>query len=248
MHACRRRLSARLAGRARARLYPSVITEAATYLNMRMQGIALCTDSEDGRVNSIKDEDTVIACLEERFRVKRSKYRFWHDMMLLDEASGRWLPINIKVSMGGVDNCLNKKALVYSYSTLEDKDIPACMNFNRMVGLIEANAKTVRQPSKEYYYLWVDKRSNRVVMRSLCDVRHYTSNPQNWLQINWDQEGGAAEAGGAPQESPRQSFERVRAVLGCSLQKLLASSSALLVAQPEAPVEPAATRKRRRRD
>lgn len=207
--------------------YPSVLKEASTFIKQRLRYISLCTDSQDGRINSIKDEDTVLRCLNEKFRIQKPKDRYWYDVAIHDPETDKWIPINIKVSEGGCDNALNKKAIVFSYTTLEDKEIPGNLQFNKMIELIEDNMKDARNTSKEYYYMCVDKNEKDVTIRSLCDIQEFRSNPQNWLQIHWKKEK-QIDAENIPMETPQESFHRVKSVIGDSLYKLLATSFKLL--------------------
>lgn len=214
--------------------YPAILGEASRYIKERLQSVVLCKESTDGRINSIKDEDTVIKCLAEKFEVKKSKERHWYDAAIHDPVSHTWIPINIKVSEGGCDNALNKKAIVFSYTDLPENDIPNNLHFNRMIELIEGNMKTVRDTTKEYYYMCINKTEKDVVVRSLCDVQEYRSNPQNWLQIHWKKEK-TIDDDVIPVETPKESFSRIKNVVGDSLYKLLATSFKLLSVDCESP-------------
>ncbi|NBS71334.1 hypothetical protein EBT31_20855, partial [bacterium] len=135
------------------------------------------------------------------------------------------IPLNIKVSSGGTDNALDKKAIVYSFSTLPEDKIPGAMCFNTMAQAIKHNPKLERDPWKEYYYLYVDKNDGTVLVRSMCDVQNYVSNPQNWLQIAWKREK-ALETHVNPDLA--ECYDRIRGTLADSLLKLFAGSHELL--------------------
>jgi len=98
--------------------------------------------------------------------------------------------VNIKISSGGCDNAFNKKALVWSLTTLGDDRIPASMSLNEMHSLITKYPRKLRRGKgeKEYFFLYIDKLDNTVLVKSLLDVYAWTANPYNYLQINWKHE------------------------------------------------------------
>ena len=96
--------------------FPTELTEAVEYLS----GLVTISEShEDGRVNSIDDEETVIQLLEEKYgdNVERPKARDWFDVRLFGH------PIQIKsssYSKGASDNFSSKAAIPLS---LDEDDI-----------------------------------------------------------------------------------------------------------------------------
>lgn len=208
--------------------YPKVLQDVSRYIHQRLVTKALCKESTDGRINSIQDEDTVIAYLNEEFRVQKAKPRHWYDASIHDPTSDKWIPVNIKVTEGGCDNALNKKAIVYSFTDLTEDQIPSSMHFNKMVEMVENNMKDTRDPFKEYYYMCIDKTDKEVLIRSICDVREFKSNPQNWMQIHWKKEKEISLEADASLCPPKDCFARIKYVLASSLFKLLASSYKLL--------------------
>lgn len=193
--------------------------------------LPLCKESRDGRLNSIKDELTIINELTAAFGgtniIRPTSSRHWYDIMLRDSEENYSIPCNIKVSSGGTNNALSKKAIVYSFSTLKEHEIPANMSFNKMIELIEKNKRDIRAPEREYHYIYVDKCDKSVVVRSLCDIQNYVSNPQNWMQINWTKEK-QVPSHDIHSEDVDDSYNRLTRVLGHSLGKLISSSDALL--------------------
>ena len=97
-----------------------------------------------------------------------------------------------------------------------------------MIDLIEDNKNNNRNILKEYYYIYIDKKDGTVMIKSLCDIQNYVSNPQNWLQINWAKEKLAPINKYSTLADLDTSYVRVRSVLSESLQKLLNSSNKLL--------------------
>lgn len=148
--------------------------------------------SMEARIDSLVQEDAVIKRLQAELPARAvltiPKARHWYDMAFQPHTSGPTYYINIKISSGGCDNAFNKKAIAYSLSSLPVDDIPNTMSFNKLYDLVKEHPRVRRDPSKEYYFLYIDKRDGRVFARSICDIKHWVSNPNNILQINWAKE------------------------------------------------------------
>ena len=200
----------------------------------------MCNTSRDGRMNSVMDEDTIITMLQAqsdigRYVTRPSSTRHWYDFRLEStnvdsDSENICIACNIKVSKGGTNNALSKKALVYTYSTLSDDEIPSNLSFNNMVELIESNMRESRNTNydKEYFYIYIDKVDKTVIVRSICDIQNYVSSAQNWLQINWDREKKIQDSDILLQsEDIHDSYTRVRGVLRDSLEKIINSSDKL---------------------
>ena len=207
--------------------YPKGIINIENILKNYMETALLHTINTDGRINSIYDENAVIKLLESHYGnsyiQKPSNTRHWYDLKI--KSSDIWIPCNIKVSIGGTDNALCKKALVYSLTDLSEDKIPKYMSFNKMIELIESNKNATRNCNKEYYYIYVDKKDGSILVRSLCDIKNYVSNPQNWLQINWKKEKTTAIDS---HEDIDAAYFKLRSTLSKSLQKIIDSSNKLL--------------------
>jgi len=206
-------------------IYPPLIKKLSEFLTYQIGNIQLCSDNRDGRINSIKDEATLITLLRTQFKIREPRERYWYDVSIQDNDTKKWIHFNIKVSKGGTDNALNKKAIVYSYSNVREKEIPNTLNLNRMTELIESNRRINRNPYKEYYYLYVDKIDGTIVIRSICDIQNFIPNPQNWLQIKWKSE---KQTEIDFSEKYNQAYNRIMNVLATSLRKLLNTSDAIL--------------------
>ena len=201
---------------------PWLLEKVAAFLQDKATNITLCNTSKEGRVNSVFDEDNIIKTLEGEFKeyiVRPTSTRNWYDFML--QLQNDNIPCNIKVSKGGTNNALCKKALVYTFSTLQDDEIPANMSFNKMIELIEQNKRQERSHdcTKEYFYIYVDKIDHTIIVRSLCDIQHYVPSAQNWLQINWDKEK-KVNSENIQHENLQDSYIRIRSVLRESLEKI----------------------------
>lgn len=192
----------------------------------------------DGRLNSMHAEAVVIKRIREVLShdaiVQIPSARSWHDISI------KWPEIsvpyyfNIKVSNGGQDNAFNKKALVWSFSSMLESDIPNAMTINTMHDLIFNNGRvhgrgrTMRSPgnSGEYFYLYVDKRDSTVIIKSLCDIQSWVSNPQNILQINWTKEKARAATKNGRLIAPIRT--RILKIICTSLNHYFASCDQLI--------------------
>ena len=100
-------------------MFPIELVEAVEYLNTLT--IAVSENHEDGRVNSIDDEDTIIDLLIEKYgnRVEKPPARCWWDLKLFG------YPINIKSSKFGsaADNFSSKAAILYALTNIDEEDV-----------------------------------------------------------------------------------------------------------------------------
>jgi hypothetical protein len=154
----------------------------------------------EARIDSLFQEDVIIKRLQADLPTKATlivpNARHWYDIAFKPRARGPTYYINIKISTGGCDNAFNKKAIAFSLSSLSVDDIPNTMSFNTLYDIVEANPRAQRNASKEYYFLYIDKHDGTVFARSICDIKHWVSNPTNILQINWAKEKKHVKCGG----------------------------------------------------
>jgi hypothetical protein len=209
--------------------YPKSIKDTYNFLfeYCKNNNIDFTKASDDGRINSALDENTIIKILKEEFpgKVEKPKSRAWYDFVFYGD-NKRYF-INIKCSTGGTDNAMNKKAVIYSLADVTIEDIPSCMTYNKMLEHIEKNLKRERDVEKEYYYLYFDKKDGTIIIKSLLDIQNLRSNPCNILQINWTEE--KKQASTFNNEKDIESHKkRVLRVISKSLKQFHASCSQLL--------------------
>ena len=90
------------------------------------------------------------------------------------------------------------------------------MNFDAWwAGLLAGPKKAARDPSTEYHFIVVDKRSGAALVKSLLDIHSYKKNPCNVLQIGWANEFAHAEYAAADYKA------KVRELLGTIQASLL---------------------------
>jgi hypothetical protein len=189
------------------------------------------TSNTDGRVNSIMDEDTIIDMLITEFNddIERQPPRSWCDLIyrerINDEEEIKYY-INIKCSRGKTDNAMNKKAIIYSLTDIDVDDIKPNMNYNDMIRIIKNNIKETRNTQKEYYYLYIDKKDNSIILKSILDIQCLTSNPCNILQINWNKEKQLSHI--FNDDDIAQSYNNIMKVIAKSLRTFTDSCSVFL--------------------
>jgi hypothetical protein len=204
--------------------YPQILFEVQQFLvesALNLKG----GSNEDGRVASIEKEDDVINALLSRYDCIKGKKRHWFDIAIKD-ITGEWIYCNIKISNGKTDNALQKKGIVHSLTNLHESRIPGSMNMNTMHRLLVSNMLDNRNYYREYYYIYLDKNENVVIIRSLCDIEYMQSNPSNILQINWCKEKQRLELN--PSEDIVEIKNKVCKVIVTSIIKYIDTCSELL--------------------
>ena len=160
-------------------MFPIELVEALEYLNTLT--IAVSESHEDGRVNSIDDEDTIIALLIERYgdNVEKPKARCWWDLKLFG------YPINIKSSKFGsaADNFSSKAAILYALTNLPESEV-TCSSWKQFQKKLQHNSS--QQTPRDYYIIVLNKVTGLVYLQSLKSLNKLTSNGNNLpFQIKW---------------------------------------------------------------
>ena len=160
-------------------MFPIELVEALEYLNTLT--IAVSESHEDGRVNSIDDEDTIIAVLIERYgdNVEKPKARCWWDLKLFG------YPINIKSSKFGsaADNFSSKAAILYALTNLPESEV-TCSSWKQFQKKLQHNSSQLTP--RDYYIIVLNKVTKQVHLTSLKSLNKLTSNGNNLpFQIKW---------------------------------------------------------------
>ena len=160
-------------------MFPIELVEALEYLNTLT--IAVSESHEDGRVNSIDDEDTIIALLIERYgdNVEKPKARCWWDLKLFG------YPINIKSSKFGsaADNFSSKAAILYALTNLPESEV-TCSSWKQFQKKLQHNSSQLTP--RDYYIIVLNKVTKQVHLTSLKSLNKLTSNGNNLpFQIKW---------------------------------------------------------------
>ena len=160
-------------------MFPRELVEAVEYLNTLT--ITVSENHEDGRVNSIDDEDTIIALLIERYgdNVEKPKARCWWDLKLFG------YPINIKSSKFGsaADNFSSKAAILYALTNLPESEV-TCSSWKQFQKKLQHNSSQLTP--RDYYIIVLNKVTKQVHLTSLKSLNKLTSNGNNLpFQIKW---------------------------------------------------------------
>ena len=159
------------------------IQEMLNVLNAE-SGIEASTLHEDGRVNSIKDEDNIISEMKRLFkdRIKEPKARHWYDVMI------DGIPCQIKASTGGSDNFSSKKAVVYTLTNMIITEVDRMKNgFPVFDNIIRQRRDDNNQ--RDYPIVVLDKNTNTLHLKTLKTLTCLVPNGNNLpFQINWNKE------------------------------------------------------------
>jgi hypothetical protein len=142
----------------------------------------------DGRLSSATKEaeyfqvfKTKMTELHPDIAIEISKSRDWYDVRV------GGIPINLKLTTLGTDNCMNKKAVYYSLTGRED--YPYASNWNEFWARIrDGPRKEMRVQNTEYHYLVVNKANGDFILKSILDMQNFRPNASNHLQIAWKKE------------------------------------------------------------
>tara|TARA_Y100001951_G_scaffold95912_1_gene93935 strand:+ start:660 stop:1259 length:600 start_codon:yes stop_codon:yes gene_type:complete len=160
-------------------MFPSKLVEAVEYLNSLT--IEVSENHEDGRVNSIDDEDTVIDLLIEKYgdNVEKPPARCWWDLKLFG------YPLNFKSSKFGsaADNFSSKAAILYALTNIPEEEV-TCSSWKQFQNKLKENSS--QQTPRDYYIIVLNKVTGVVYLQSLKSLNKLTSNGNNLpFQIKW---------------------------------------------------------------
>lgn len=160
-------------------MFPTELVEVTEYLNT--QSIAVSENHEDGRVNSIDDEDTIIDMLVDKFgdNIETPPPRCWWDVKIFNH------PVNIKSSKfaSAADNFSSKAAILYALTDLPEEEV-TCTSWKSFQNKLQMNSS--QSSPRDYYILVLDKTTNQVHLQSLKSLNKLTSNGNNLpFQIKW---------------------------------------------------------------
>ena len=163
---------------------PEELIEAVEYLS----GIVtISLRHEDGRLNSIDDEDMVIELLTEKYgeeNIVKPSIRKWWDLKLFG------YHINIKssdFSNGKADNLNSKAALMFALTNLSESEINRHHfgNWPNWYTAFKNNSGT--ENNRDYYIIIIDKSTGNVYLQTLKSLQDLTPNGNNLpFQINWE--------------------------------------------------------------
>jgi len=142
-------------------------------------------ENTDGRINSIKDEETIIKFLKDKLgddRIEEPPPRCWYDIKIDGE------PIQIKSSSGKTDNWSSAGALLWCLTDMSYDEIgnnPKAPSVHKIIG---KKAKTINPDSKPrgMRIILLDKNSGKLSLHRLEGLSHLVPNGNNLpFQVPW---------------------------------------------------------------
>jgi len=174
-------------------------TKAPQILNdiveaLKKSNLRAVSENSEGRVNSKKDEDKIIAWLQKQpqfaGRIKEGVLRSFSDMIVVDD-QGIEHVVNIKTSVGSSDNAFSKLGILWALTDLTVEDYKRLKISNKIkdAQFAELVVKHKKETDRDYWYLSLDKKNfSHVLVRGVKQITHWGKNPTNNLQIVWNKE------------------------------------------------------------
>ena len=161
---------------------PQVLCEISKYL--KSQNVHFSSQFEDGRINSVMNEDEVIKIIAKEFDIIPAKARNWFDFCI--ETKNDFYPVNIKITDTTHADNLNCKLGIYYALTgiLPDfsNEIPWISYFEKIKGNFGLDKH------KDYYFLVCNKNNSKdVFVNSLKELQNLQPNGNNLpFQCKWN--------------------------------------------------------------
>ncbi len=171
---------------------PKILNEIVEAL--KKSNLKAVTENTEGRVNSKKDEDKIIAWLQKQpqfaGRIKEGVLRSFSDMIAVD-AQGIEHVVNIKTSVGSSDNAFSKLGILWALTDLTIEDYKKMKISNKIsdTKFAELVIKHKKETERDYWFLSLDKNNfSHVMVRGVKQITYWGKNPTNNLQIVWNKE------------------------------------------------------------
>ena len=140
------------------------------------------SNHEDGRVNSIDDEASIIALLKTLYGddVEEPKARHWWDVKIFGH------PVQIKSSsFAGADNFSSKAAILYALTQLDEEQVQV-KSWRQFEEALLGTA--THDNNRDYFIITLNKTDGKVYLTSLKTLNKLQPNGNNLpFQINWKQ-------------------------------------------------------------
>ena len=165
-------------------MFPENLKKVLNYLN-KIGKMKANSGHEDGRVNSISDEDDIIKLLVDKFgenNIELQPPREWYDVRIYG------IPCQIKSSdfiKGASDNFSSKLAILYAFTDLDEEELKSGTSTwkgwqNKLLEHRNDNN------NRDYYILVFDKSTGNFHLQSLKMLKKLTPNGNNLpFQIKW---------------------------------------------------------------
>jgi len=174
-----------------ANVVPKVLTDICEFLSSN-QELTLSNATQDGRINSALNENEILNFIESRYNfndgysLKRPNAREWYDLVIENEDTKEFYPINIKVTdTTHADNLNCKLGIYYALTGIK----PSFGNEISWLPYFQNLSKNfAHQEDKDYFFLIVNKRnSSDIFCATLKGLNTLTPNGNNLpFQCRWD--------------------------------------------------------------
>ncbi|VEU70079.1 hypothetical protein [Mycoplasmopsis glycophila] len=163
---------------------------------LKKDGINLTKHNNDGRINSIYNEEEVI---KEILRIyknipifkekalsieKQPRPRWWYDILIKDNQNNFYCPINIKISdfsNSASDNISSKEGLYFSLTGTSNETI---INWSKYFQSLSEN---IKETNTDYFFIVFNKNDRRdIIFNSMRRLKKLTPNGNNLpFQCKW---------------------------------------------------------------
>jgi hypothetical protein len=161
---------------------PLILYQIKYYLKKTIFNFS--SQTNDGRINSLLDEDKIINLLKKKYnnKIKECDKRHWSDILVFDKRYG-WLPVNIKTTTTITsDNTGNLAMCVYAY-TDEKLDLDKTYNNGEMSETLFEKIKNKeynKKYKKDYYFIVLNKTNQEdIIINSVLGIKYLTPNVNN---------------------------------------------------------------------
>jgi len=179
------------------------VREVLAEVVSRLPNISICEHHEDGRVNSITDEETLIRalvsiCKEVGLSYQKPKERYWYDFMIEN------IPIQIKSSTGGTDNWSSAGALLYAITSTPTEEISKYRTGPSAFAVLKEHSIAGEYSTRLLPILCVEKNTGKVRLHYLTELNYLRPNPSNMpFQISWKKEWNSKPVQRSPEEATK---------------------------------------------
>lgn len=176
------------------KLLDSIVNQLVEKL--KKQRIQLSFNNEDGRVNSIFNEDELIKNIFDIYEnlslfekygllIEKAPARYWYDILIKNEDNSIIIPINIKISdlsFKSADNISSKAGVYFSLTGIICEKYP-----NAWDSFFEKLSKNIKEHPSDYYFIIANKKNNEeIFINSLRRINTLTPNGNNPpFQCEW---------------------------------------------------------------
>jgi hypothetical protein len=171
---------------------PKILNDIVAAL--KKSNLKAVSENNEGRVNSKKDEDKIVAWLQKqpqfKDRIKEGVLRNFMDIEVIDD-DGIAHAVNIKTSIGSSDNAFSKLGILWALTDLTAKQYTELKIANKISDAKFADLviKHKKETDRDYWFLSLDKKDfGHVMVRGVKQITHWGKNPTNNLQIMWGKE------------------------------------------------------------